>query len=71
MRWYTYNEPSDNGDNEVHTVNEEWIMVNYFPWWSGEMRRRGKGPQISKENCIEDWIVTHWAWESDRQGRAI
>ena len=72
MRYYCYNEFSndENGEviGEVVTVSEEEIKDNYFPYWYNKMcQKYGKeivNEKYSFEDCLEDWITVHWAWES-------
>jgi len=64
MRKYRYNEQADHGDgNIVVTVTESDILRDYWPYWNKHMLELGRHEQISKENCIEDFVVVHWAWE--------
>lgn len=44
---------------------EDEILEEYWGWWSEKMvKKYGYGHElITKENCIEDWLVTNWAWE--------
>jgi hypothetical protein len=54
----------DKLDDAVEVVvTEEEILATYYPWWQGQMRRVGREALISPENCIEDWVVAHWAEE--------
>ncbi len=69
MRYYCYNEPVGNGsENEVITNSEEDIRNEYYPYWYEQMcSKYGKDfvdKVFSFENCLEDWIVINWAWES-------
>ena len=61
-RW-RYQEPGDDGEPTLVTVTEGEIRRLYYPYWKKQMRKVGKQDQISFENCIEDWIVVHWAEE--------
>lgn len=68
MRYFSYNEPIDDGSTGVvMTVSEDWIRENYYPYWYERMCSKF-GKQTVDENycfldCIDDWIVTNWAWE--------
>lgn len=57
-------ESDELGDREI-TLSEEEILNSYFELWSAKMKRIGKEEHISKENCIDDWIVMHWAWRKE------
>ena len=73
MRYFCYNEPvfDDYGEvtgNVVVTLSEQEVVDTYWPWWYSEMcKKYGKehvDATYSKEECIDDWIVINWAWES-------
>jgi hypothetical protein len=55
---YCYNE-----QDGLKIVSEEDIIRDYFPYWSDKMKKAGKEDKINHENCINDWVITHWAWE--------
>lgn len=70
MRKFAHNEPifEDGGalvDSEVIILTEEEILASYWPHWEKEMiEKYGVGHElITKENCLEDWVVVYWAWE--------
>lgn len=64
-RW-TYCEPSAiPGGVSVVTKTEEQILEEYWEYWKGKMIAAGKESMISEENCIEDWVVCHWAMPTD------
>ena len=65
MRRYQFNEYSEETSNLVVEMTEEEILEQYWPFWSKKMEEK-YGPShelITTENCIEDWMVTHLAWE--------
>jgi hypothetical protein len=64
MKYYTYIECDELGDHEI-TLSEEEIINSYFELWSNKMKKIGKADQISHENCIDDWVVMHWAWDKE------
>jgi hypothetical protein len=47
----------------VHTVTDEEILREYFPYWQEQMRKVGREHMISPENCIEDFVAVNWAEE--------
>jgi len=72
MRYYSYNEFSNDENGEVIgkvvTVSEEELRKTYYPYWYDKMCKKF-GKQIVDENysfeeCLNDWIVVYWAWES-------
>lgn len=56
---WRYNDPSN---IEPIDICEQQILLQYFPWWSGEMMRMGRQDLISEDNCIQDWVTVNWAW---------
>lgn len=67
MRYYSYNEPDDDGENVVVTLSEEDIRETYYPWWKGRMIMKYGEEKFNQnwcfEDCLQDWIVVNWAWE--------
>ena len=73
MRYYSFNEFSNDENGEVIgkvvTVSEAEISKTYYyPYWYDKMCKKF-GKQIvdekySFEECLDDWIVVHCAWES-------
>jgi len=69
MRYYCYNELADDGSsNLVITMSEDDIRRNYYPYWYDRMCKKfGKeevDDKYSFEDCLTDWLVVNWAWES-------
>lgn len=62
MRKFRYNEQGDDGENVVVTITEDEVFATYWPWWQEQMRKAGKGDEISREACIEDFLIVNWAW---------
>ena len=58
MRLWRFNDPSGN-----QFITDDEIIKDYFPYWKEQMIKVGKEDLISHENCIEDFVVVHWAWE--------
>jgi hypothetical protein len=46
-------------------ITEEEIIARYWSWWSESMSKKygSNSKLINKENCINDWVLVHWAWE--------
>jgi hypothetical protein len=63
MRYWIYREPlSETCDEAVwHVWSDAAILADYWTDWCELMRKAGREPQISKNNCINDWATTHWA----------
>lgn len=58
MRTWKYQDPSGE-----YTLTDDEILEFYYSEWAKAMVRAGKRDKISKENCIQDFVVVHWAWE--------
>ena len=69
MRYYCYNEyTEDPNANPVVTVSEEDVRRDYYPFWYDKMCKKYSKEHVDKtysfEDCLDDWIVVNWAWES-------
>jgi|688.fasta_scaffold00027_17 hypothetical protein len=62
MKTYQYYE--QNVDEPI-TITDQQILYDYWNYWECKMVQKfGDGdPRINHENCIQDWITTHGAWE--------
>jgi hypothetical protein len=64
MRFFCYDELTEAGDSLV-VVSDEEIYKTYYPYWKEKMQAVGKDPNdYVFEDCLNDWIAIHWAWES-------
>lgn len=63
MKYWTYEEPGDDGEVVTHKLSEAEIIEQYYPYWQTQMKKVGKEDLINEANCIEDWVTVHWAWE--------
>ena len=68
-RIWRYVEPGDDDQPVTVVMTDAEILEEYFPWWSVQMRKVGKDTLITPENCIDDWVVVHWAEPVDDGGR--
>jgi hypothetical protein len=71
MKYYTISFPGEFGQHVVETWSTKQILDSYFRYWFTKMIESGHGDQVSEEACIDDWIVVHWAQETDQFGRKI
>ena len=71
MKYWTIVFPGEYGQHVQETWSEEQIIESYYKYWSGKMFLNGKGIDVSKANCIEDWKVIHWATETDEFGNKL
>lgn len=73
MRYYSYNEydpqspKADKMGGYVATMSEEDIRREYWPYWYKKMCEKYEQAYVDEcysfEDCLDDWIVVHWAWE--------
>lgn len=83
MKYYTFNDPIDTTVNPIvnrlTTLSEAVILEKYWVYWSTGMIERLYNPlmnhitkdMITIDRCIQDWVVIHWAWETDEKGNPI
>ncbi len=59
---YLYNEQ---GEEFPLEISREDIIKEYWPYWNKKMANKfGDGHElITENNCIDDWIIVHWAWK--------
>jgi hypothetical protein len=67
-RYWTIVFPGECGQHVQETWNEDQIIKSYFTHWVGNMIQSGHGDEVSRERCIDDWIVVHWAQQTDQWG---
>jgi hypothetical protein len=77
MRYYCYNEYdpesplADETGGYVVTKSEYDIRSDYWPYWYKRMCDKFGQDYVDKnycfEDCLEDWIVINWAWESKNE----
>lgn len=72
MKYWTYVELGDDGVSPVYeTLSDQEILDRYWDYWYGRMCEKfGKDhvdATYTKQDCIDDWVVVHWAWESDNE----
>ena len=66
MRYFSYMiTGGERGETyEVETVSEEQILDWDWRDWVREERRKANPKELTKENCINDWVILNSAWES-------
>lgn len=74
MKRYTWQEPHFDEDlNYLGPItiiwSEQQILESYWNWWKNAMiAKYGEGHElITEENCIEDFVVVHWAVEVESE----
>ena len=68
MKYYTIAFPGECGQHVEESWSEDQIIKSYYAYWSQKMIENVKDPDISRENCIADWVVVHWGEETDQFG---
>lgn len=72
MKYWTISFPGEEGQHVVETWSEDQITSGrYWQYWCGKMKEVNKEDQISKQRCLEDWIVVNWAVETDQWGNSL
>ena len=68
MRYFTFNEFYGDTGTTV-TISEEDIRKEYYPYWYEQMCKKYGKDHVDEnytfEDCLMDWSIIHWAWESD------
>lgn len=68
MKYWTIVFPGEYGQHVQETWNTEQILKSYYTYWCTKMIQNVPNPDLSQENCIDDWVVVHWAVETDEFG---
>jgi len=63
MKYYKGCYPDRNGKHTEVYMSEDDIIDEYFHYWSMVMIKEDKYEMVSVKNCIDDWVVVHWAQE--------
>lgn len=71
MKYWTIYYPGELGQHIAETFSEDQILISYWPYWEERMRWVGLDKLISRDNCIEDWKIIHYAVETDQFGNRI
>lgn len=63
MRYWLYVEPVNSKSFEPiwQVFSDRAILADYWEYWCTQMHKVNKVHEISETNCIDDWVVTHWA----------
>ena len=71
MKYWTIVFPGEFGQHVQETWSEDQIIESYYKYWYGKMVESNNHDKISRELCIDDWCVVHWAEETDEFGKRI
>jgi len=76
VRYFAYNDLGENGEPIVTIVTDQQILKEYWEYWCRSMEEK-KGLTVeefralNQDDCIEDWINIHWAWQVDENGKTL
>lgn len=66
MRYWMITEPVEGSSVPVyHIYSDDAIIEEYWTYFSNMGARRGV--KATPEECIDHWVVVHWAQEVTRQ----
>jgi hypothetical protein len=71
MKYYSYDtwKTDPSVDPYVETLSEDEILKEHWAWWKERMiLKYGKEhfeATFSEKDCVEDWAVVNWAWETN------
>ena len=71
MTYYTIVFPGEFNQHVQETWSVDQILKSYYTYWATKMIQSNKQADISKNNCIEDWCIVHWATETDEFGGEV
>lgn len=70
MRYWTISFPGECGQHVVETWSTEQILKSaWYRNWVHKMVQASK--EWNDELAIDDWIVVHWAIETDEWGNKL
>ena len=74
MRYFKYQYPDEKMFPVEVVMSEQEILHEYFPFWIDLIIRRFPDRHLEltfhelQKMAIDDWIVSHWAWEVNEDG---
>lgn len=63
--------PGEFDQHVQETWTEDQIIKSYYSHWFTNMVQAGKVDEATRERCIEDWCVVHWACKTDKWGNKL
>ena len=66
MRYFYYmTTGGERGETyEVESISEEQILDWDWEDWLRRERKKTNPKELTKENCINDWVILNSAWEN-------
>ena len=56
--------------NGEYCLTEKEVLDGYYSYWSGKMLEVHKSPMITERNCINDYMIVHWAFSTESKVNA-
>jgi hypothetical protein len=53
------------------TITRSEVLARYMDHFAARLRRMGREAEITEAACVDDFIVTHWAWQIDEAGELV
>lgn len=63
MRVWEICYPDENNNTITECLTEKGILDQYYDYFSKKMLDMGKSPMITERNCIDNFVIVHWATE--------
>lgn len=71
MKYYTIAFPGECGQHVQETWSEEQILKSaWYRNWVLKVVQADRAYLLTEQNAIDDWIVVHWAIETDQWGNS-
>jgi hypothetical protein len=58
MRRWRYEDPSD-----IYEYTDDEIVSLYRERYEAKAKEINCNYKFNREQCIEEWVLVHWAWE--------
>lgn len=72
MKYWTIVFPGEEGQHVQETWSEEQIIKSaWYRNWVMMMVQADKAHLMDNKTAIDDWIVVHWAQETDQWGTPL
>lgn len=72
MKYWTIVFPGEEGQHVVETWSEKQILSSaWYRNWVMMMVQADKAHLMDNKTAIDDWIVVHWAQETDQWGTPL
>ena len=72
MKYYTISFPGECGQHVQETWSEEQIFKSaWYRNWVYMMVQADKAHLMTEQTALDDWIVVHWAIETDEWGNKL